>query len=251
MIRHHIAGASIAAILVMSSPAHAQSQSQTPPPSGSSSGSGSLRVDPSSRRGSGLDFVRGYSLDVAFEKPEAAIESYNRGLEISDCVTKTEDNDLTTMVDGDFAKVDEFERLMTGMRKGNSFCVKSDKPAIPFFVNAAMGERYVQSLDRTDQTILPRPANMAAARYFFMGGKDDVSVFTIGRCVSVLSPQLALAVLDTAVGSKEETAALDRLYSATPMCGVKETPTKIPSAFQRATISTALYEWHRVSHLAG
>ncbi|WP_162789434.1 hypothetical protein [Altererythrobacter sp. ZODW24] len=198
-----------------------------------------------------MDFVRGYSLDVAFEKPEAAIESYSRGLEISDCVTGTEGNDLTTMVDGSFAKVDEYDRLMKGMRKGNSFCVKSDKPAIPFFVNAAMSERYLQSLDRADQSILPKPVNMGAARYFFMGGEEGVSVFTIGRCVSVLSPDLAMAVLDTTVGSQEEGAALDRLYSETPMCGVKSTPTKVPSAFQRATISTALYEWHRISNLPG
>ncbi len=206
-------------------------------------------IQPSNSQIERFDFAKDLSLDVTLDKPEAAFVSYKRGLEISDCVMKSEDVDLTTMVDGEFAKSGDFKQLMKGMRKGNSFCVKSDKPAIPFFVNAAMGERYVQSLDRTDQTILPRPANMAAARHFFMGGKEDVSLFTIGRCVSVLSPQLAMAVLDTTVGSKYETAALDRLYSTTPMWCVKATPAKIPAAFQRATISTALCEWHRVSHL--
>ncbi|WP_336986386.1 hypothetical protein [Altererythrobacter aquiaggeris] len=249
MIKEFSSVFGMAAALAVCTPVVAQSQpTPTPTPTPNTPRVDTSNITPRNYQIERLEFAKDLNMDVALDKPEAAVESYKRGLAISDCVTKSGEADLTAMVDGEFAKFGIFTRLMTGMRKGHSFCVKSDKPAIPFFVNAAMSERYLQSLEAGDQAGMAKAENMGQARYFFMGGKDDVSVFTIGRCVAALSPQLAMDVLKTEVGSEQEISALDRLYSETPLCGVKSTPGKIPSAFQRATISTALYEWHRIAN---
>ena len=65
----------------------------------------------------------------------------------------------------------------------------------------------------------------------------------IGRCVAVYSPGLVQAVLATEPGSREERAAIDTLYAATPECGLSQAPGKVSPSYQRGVFAMGLYRW--------
>ncbi|MEN3971256.1 hypothetical protein WJS89_01065 [Sphingomicrobium sp. XHP0235] len=142
---------------------------------------------------------------------------------------------------------DGFDSISKAFLGRHRHCLTSAAAGAPTpLINAALAEiivtrRIVDVPDRSE-TIDVEAANRFIHEEDSVGDSD---IATVARCLAVVSPGRSLAVLREEPMSEEESTALRALYSASPECGLKDTPDLHP-VYQRNAIAMALFRWYRL-----
>ena len=167
--------------------------------------------------------------------PNIHAETYRVAQEVADCLFGSLGDEATAMVP---ASDDDVIRIV-----GNACFGQARAGVHKSFLHGAISEAYIK---RHDKRYEPRAARVdvdAAEQFSGLVPGVDHDFDMIGRCVAVYSPGLVRDLLETKPGGRDEKKAVDRIYAATPECGLAKSPKRVPSSFQRAAFATGLYQW--------
>lgn len=145
------------------------------------------------------------------------------------------------MGDPDYAKISE------ALTKRYSNCASNTAASTARAISGVLAE---QLLVKQAPALEDRASGVSeSTAHAFFGDLTGVVTFdNVASCLAVYSPGLVYKVIQTEIGSKGQTAALQALYQQTPECNMSAPPAQINPAEQRGTLATALYKWtHRQS----
>lgn len=188
-------------------------------------------------------FEQEYNQRLLMDDNKAATRLWQKGQTLANCLVRSAGDEAGSYIGGAIVDDEKYGKLTEGLRQDHRSCMTEEASGVsPMIASAALAERVV--MERRQTMVLGLgDASPSEAQAFIMSGGSDIDVDTIGRCVAVLAPRQAIAVLETGAGTDAELAALDTLYAAAPQCGLKERPADIPPIFQRAAAANGLYFW--------
>lgn len=203
------------------------------------------QVNRDTRKAGTKAFENEYNSKVVL-KNQGPGEIYGHAYTVAECLAKKAGTEASGMVGGPMSADPGFDKLakaLTGRKY--SRCVSAEAAGIGMdMVNGALAEALLKSegkaLDDRAKSV-----NVTAAQGFYGDGKS-VTIDSLGRCLAVYSPGLAMKVLASAAGTKAEEAALGALYKQSGECGVSAAPSGFTSIEQRSAVAAGLYHWlHR------
>ena len=213
------------------SPAYAQSSSQAAnaPPS---------TKDMRHRNLNG-NFQREYDSRVLLGQKGGS--QFVRADDVAKCLARR-DKAAGELVGGSMAGDPEYGKLVKALSTRYSRCAGEEAAGVPMMlISGALAEELVKaknpSLDDRAKAV-----NVNAAETFYTDARGR-SIETVGRCLAVYSPGLAMKVLKAAPATPVEKSALASLYSQTPECGVPSAPSDFSADEQRSAVAAGLYHW--------
>ncbi|MBW0144921.1 hypothetical protein [Sphingomicrobium clamense] len=222
-------------------PAMAQDASPPPPPPPPVAGSG---LTQSGNDDTSLRFEREWSIREMLASPESYTRAHRLASGVSRCVVERAGAEAGSYLGGPMTGDEGFEALTEALTKDHRRCIQSDAQGIPMtIVNAALAEQVILA---AGPELEPRAMSLnqdEADAFTTMGPNVKVNFDIIGRCAAVYSPGLTYEVLKTEPGSDEELSALNKLYTNTPECGLRESPDGAPTGYQRGVLAAGLYHW--------
>jgi hypothetical protein len=242
MLKCTIAIAVAAIILVDAGEAGAQSTPVPAPPPPQPSG----RVE---RAPSAMDtYVGRYNAEALTRNTQGSSASYSNSLAEAQCLLRMGGDRVASLIGGEGTDDETYRDMRRGMLGQYRGCARNPSGRVmPMMLSSAIAEELVRREETRAFEERAMSVNVdEAARFHGDVEGGQVTLSRISRCMAVYSPGLAYKVLQTRVGSDEESAALDALYARTPECGVAQRPKDITSVFQRAAVAQSLYLWsHR------
>jgi len=175
--------------------------------------------------------------------PQKAAEAYAAGATIGRCVVSIGGDGAAKLMGGPNTKDEGYRALSRALDRRYSACNHGGGSVPPMVVNYGIAEALVQrELDSPlDDRAMTLDVDKAQAFQGDSGGATTMD--SIARCLAVYSPGLAQKVVQSDFNSQDEAAALQKLYGATPECGLAAPPSSVAPAFQRGSLAVALYQW--------
>lgn len=224
-----------AVALVTSDLALAQEQSKTPP----------SRQETRSLRRPNLNgvFQREYDSKILMGQ-RAQTTQFELADGVAKCLMRRNDT-AGDLLGGAMTSDPEYGKLVKALKSRYSRCASPEAAGIPvMMINGALAEELVKAGNPTldDRA---KAVNVSTAEPFYTDPSGR-SMDTVGRCLAVYSPGLAMRVLKANIASPAEKEALSVLYAKTPECGQPAPPTNFSSQEQRSAVAVGLYHWlHR------
>lgn len=190
------------------------------------------------------NFRSEYESRMKYNVADRAAAAQTAARNIADCVMKRAKGKAGDMLGGN-AEDPNFEKLQKGLSGKYSSCNTEGSAGVPMLaINTALAEQILRTENRSLQPHFT-PTDLAVAKAFYASA-GGLSMDSLGRCLAVYSPGMVNMVLTQASGSAGEKQALNNLFAETPECGVRSSPSNIPTDEQRNAIATGLYQWlHR------
>ncbi len=146
------------------------------------------------------------------------------------------------LLGGAMTRDPEYANLVYALKRKYSRCATADAAGIPIpLINGALAEELVKSSNPTLED-RAKAVNVSVAEPFYTDSAGR-SLDTVGRCLAVYSPGLAMKVLQARIATPAEKAALSALFARTPECGYSVPPSNFSSQEQRGAVAAGLYHW--------
>jgi len=185
-------------------------------------------------------FQRDYDSKVLLGK-KAQEAQYELADGVAKCLVRRTDA-AGDLLGGAMTRDPEYTNLVNALKRKYSRCATADAAGIPIpMINGALAEELVKSSNPTldDRA---KAVNVSKAEPFYTDSAGR-SLDTVGRCLAVYSPGLAMKVLQARIATPAEKAALGALFSKTPECGYSVPPSNFSSQEQRGAVAAGLYHW--------
>ncbi|MBW0144920.1 hypothetical protein [Sphingomicrobium clamense] len=203
------------------------------------------------RRTSGEDlrrmlFSEEAIIDANMITPSLDADIYRYAREMGDCLIESMGDEVERILGRAYTDEDGTIRIEAGDVELRTACIMQRGHLVPReTLNAALAEAFIARAEATfeDRAMSVDVNEAEDFTGLVPGAAHDFTM--VGRCAAVYSPGLVQDVLATEPGSSDERDALNRLYAATPECGLAKSPRKVPTSYQRSVFATGLYHWWR------
>jgi len=162
--------------------------------------------------------------------------------EIASCLVRRGGDRAGSFVGGALVGDPDYKRISDALTRRYSNCANGTAAATASAISGALVE---QLLEKQAPTLPDRAQGVSeeAAQKFFGTLSGPVTLEAIAGCIAVYSPGLVYKLIQTEVGSGEETAALQAVYAQSPECKMSAPPPGVDAELQRSVLATALYKW--------
>ncbi len=137
--------------------------------------------------------------------------------------------------------------MIRRVERGYGGCIRRSGQSDPVFYPAAFAEALLIK-DQATYSDRAMAVDVDQADAFIGENDENIGLLDkVARCMVVYSPGLAMKLFESEVGSADEMARLNALYSSTPECRNSSAPKGVTSSLQRAAIAYAFYNWKQRS----